>query len=231
MIKKFHEKLQEITRNVNHMGKLVQEAVEGAVKSLVEDDAEIAKKVIEGDDKIDELEMKIEQDCLFIHAEYQPFAKDLRLINSMNIIAIYLERIGDLSVNLAKITRRLSKHKAMFMTPEIHDLVKEMAELAKSILANALKALKNHDAKLASKLEEIDVEIDELQKVIFKKLFASALGNGDLNREEFALYLSNISLATRYLERIGDQSVNIGERVLLFLTGDYKILHDDVNEG
>lgn len=231
MIKKFHEKLQEIIKNVNHMGKLVQEAVEGATASLTEDNPEIAQKVIDGDDRIDDLEMRIEQDCLFIHAEYQPFAKDLRLINSMNIIAIYLERIGDLAVNLAKITRRLEKHKAMFMTPEILDLVREMARLAKTVLATALKALKNHDAKLAARLEEIDIEVDEIQKVIFKKLFASVVDNDEINREEFALYLSNISLATRYLERIGDQSVNIGERVLIFLTGDYKYLHDDINEG
>ena len=231
MIKKFHEKLQEIIKNVNHMGKLVQEAVEGATASLTEDNPEIAQKVIDGDDRIDDLEMRIEQDCLFIHAEYQPFAKDLRLINSMNIIAIYLERIGDLAVNLAKITRRLEKHKAMFMTPEILDLVREMARLAKTVLASALKALKNHDAKLAARLEEIDTEVDEIQKVIFKKLFASVADNDEINREEFALYLSNISLATRYLERIGDQSVNIGERVLIFLTGDYKYLHDDINEG
>ncbi len=231
MIKKFHEKLQEITKNVNLMGRLVQEAVEGATTSLTEDNSEIAQKVIDGDDRIDDLEMRIEQDCLFIHAEYQPFAKDLRLINSMNIIAIYLERIGDLAVNLAKITRRLEKHKAMFMTPEILDLVREMAKLAKTVLADALKALKNHDAKLAAKLDEIDMEVDEIQRVIFKKLFASAVGNDEINKEEFALYLSNISLATRYLERIGDQSVNIGERVLLFLTGDYKVLHDDMNEG
>ncbi|MCL4384930.1 MAG: phosphate signaling complex protein PhoU, partial [Cyanobacteria bacterium] len=213
--------------DVNHMGKLIQEAVENATRSLFEGDRELATKVVDGDDKIDELEMHIEEQCLIIQAEYQPFARDLRLINSINIIAIYLERIGDLAVNLARITRRLEKHKAMFMTPEIMDLLKEMADLAKLILAKALKAFKNNDAKLAGKLGELDNDIDNVQKVLFKKLFASVVGNTSLNNEEFALYLSNISLATRYLERIGDQSVNVGERVLLFLTGNYKILHDE----
>jgi phosphate transport system protein len=227
MIKKFHEKLQEIVNDVNYMGKLIQEAVENATRSLFEGDRELATKVVDGDDKIDELEIHIEEQCLIIQAEYQPFARDLRLINSINIIAIYMERIGDLAVNLAKITRRLEKHKAMFMTPEIMDLLKEMANIAKLILAKALKAFKNNDAKLAGKLGELDNEIDNVQKVLFKKLFASVVGNTSLNNEEFALYLSNISLATRYLERIGDQSVNVGERVLIFLTGDYKILHDE----
>ncbi|MCX6347826.1 MAG: hypothetical protein NTZ89_07875, partial [Actinobacteria bacterium] len=162
-----------------------------------------------------------------IQAEYQPFAKDLRLIHSINVIAIYMERIGDLAVNLAKITRRLEKHKAMFMTEEIMDLFKEMVNLAKLVLVKALKAFKNNDAKLAGKLDELDNELDDMQKVLFKKLFASVVGSNSLDKEEFALYLSNISLAARYLERIGDQSVNIGERVLLFLTGDFKILHDE----
>jgi len=227
MIKKFHEKLQEIVNDVNYMGKLVMEAVENATRSLFEGDRELATKVVDGDDKIDELEVHIEEQCLIIQAEYQPFARDLRLINSINIIVIYMERIGDLAVNLAKITRRLEKHEAMFMTPEILDLLKEMAKIAKLILAKALKAFKNNDAKLAGKLGGIDNEIDNVQKVLFKKLFASVVGNTSLNNEEFALYLSNISLATRYLERIGDQSVNVGERVLIFLTGDYKILHDE----
>jgi phosphate transport system protein len=227
MIKKFHEKLQDIVDDVNKMGKLIQEAVENATASLISGDRDLATMVVEGDNRIDELEMNIEEACLVIQAEYQPFAKDLRLINSINIIAIYMERIGDLAVNLAKITRRLEKHKAMFMTPEIMDLFKEMIEIAKLVLAKSLKAFKNNDAKLAGKLDELDNELDDVQKVLFKKLFASVVGNDSLNKEEFALYLSNVSLAARYLERIGDQSVNVGERVLLFLTGDYKILHDE----
>jgi phosphate transport system protein len=227
MIKKFHEKLQDIVDDVNKMGILIQEAVENATASLVTGDRELATKVVDGDSKIDELEMNIEEACLVIQAEYQPFAKDLRLVNSINIIAIYMERIGDLAVNLAKITRRLEKHKAMFMTPEIMDLFKEMINIAKLVLAKSLKAFKNNDAKLAGKLDELDNDLDDLQKVLFKKLFSSAAANNSFSNEEFALYLSNISLAARYLERIGDQSVNVGERVMLFLTGDYKILHDE----
>ncbi|MCX6346917.1 MAG: hypothetical protein NTZ89_03115, partial [Actinobacteria bacterium] len=148
MIKKFHEKLQDIVDDVNKMGKLIQEAVENATTSLVTGDRELATKVVDGDNIIDELEMNIEEACLVIQAEYQPFAKDLRLVNSINIIAIYMERIGDLAVNLAKITRRLEKHKAMFMTEEIMDLFKEMINIAKLVLAKSLKAFKNNDAKL-----------------------------------------------------------------------------------
>ena len=227
MIKRFHEKLQEVVEDLNTMGKHVQESVDYASKSLVEGDLSLAEKVIDNDTVIDDLEMHIEESCLVLQAEYQPFAKDLRLINSINVIAIYLERVGDLAVNLAKITKRLERHKAMFMTPEMTELLSEMADLAKIVLAKALKAFKNKDAKLAGKLTELDNDIDDVQKVIFKKLFASFCDIKGINKEDFALYLSNISLAARYLERIGDQSVNVGERVLLFLTGDYKILHEE----
>jgi phosphate transport system protein len=227
MIKKFHEKLQKIVDEVNLMGKLVQEAVDYATKSLIEGNLEYAQKVIDNDYKIDDLQLRIEEDCLITQAKYQPFARDLRLINAMNIITISLERIGDLAVNLAKITKKLEARKAKFMTPEILDLLKEMSELVKIVLSKALKAFRNKDAKLAEKLDEIDDEIDEIQKTIFKKLFASAISDKALKNEDYALYISNISLSTRYLERIGDQAVNVGERVIIFLTGDYRVLHNE----
>ena len=90
MIKKFHEKLQDIVDDVNKMGKLIQEAVEDATTSLITWDRDLATKVVDSDGKIDELEMNIEESCLIIQAEYQPFAKDLRLINSINVIVIYM---------------------------------------------------------------------------------------------------------------------------------------------
>ncbi len=228
MIKTFHEKLNEIIRDVNHMGKLVQDSVEDAVKSLIESDMDLANKVIKNDNAIDDLNIHIEEKCLIIQAEYQPFAKDLRMITSIYIIIVYLERIGDLSVNLAKVAKRLKKHKAKFFDTETLDLLKEMGELAKSVLRKALKAFKDKDVKLASKLELIDSEIDHIQKTLFKKLFSSVVEGEASLKEELALYISNISLAGRYLERIGDQAVNVGERVMYVLTGEFKNIHDNI---
>ncbi len=228
MIKTFHEKLNDAIDDVNHMGKLVQSSVEDAIKSLLESDMDLAKKVIKNDTAIDDLDMQIEQKCLVIQAEYQPFAKDLRLITSIYIIIVYLERIGDLSVNLAKVAKRLKKHKAKFFDAETLDLLREMGELAKSVLNKALKAFKNKDAKLASKLELLDKEIDHIQKSLFKKLFSSVIEGEVSLKEELALYISNVSLAGRYLERIGDQAVNVGERVMYVLTGEFKNIHDDL---
>lgn len=228
MIKTFHEKLNDAIDDVNHMGRLVQDAVEHAVTALVDGDIEAAEKIIEKDDEIDDLNIQIEEKCLIIQAEYQPFAKDLRLITSIYIIIIYLERIGDLAVNLARVARRLKRHDTKFYDKETLAILKEMGELAKSVLRKALKAFRDRDAKLALKLELIDNEIDALQKTLFKKIFSSVVNGEASIKEELALYISNVSLAGRYLERIGDQAVNVGERVLYFLTGDFKNIHDEL---
>ncbi len=100
------------------------------------------------------------------------------------------------------------------------DFLVEMGNLVKPELARALEAFKNRDARLASKLGKSDDAVDEIQKLIFKKLFSSHKGEEDIK------FVTNIALASRYLERIGDQSVNIGDRVLYFLTGDYSVFHD-----
>ncbi|MCJ7665368.1 MAG: phosphate signaling complex protein PhoU, partial [Actinobacteria bacterium] len=161
--------------------------------------------------------------CIVLQAEHQPVAVDLRFIHSISIIIKHLERIGDLAVNIAKIVKRLSAEEEKGkIDREIIDLLVEMGNLVKPELNEALEAFKNRDAKLASKLGKSDDAVDEIQKLIFKKLFSSHKGEEDIK------FVTNIVLASRYLERIGDQSVNIGDRVLYFLTGDYSVFHNDL---
>ena len=157
-----------------------------------------------------------------LQAEPQPVAVDLRFIHSISIIIKHLERIGDLAVNIGKIVKRLSsKEEKSNIDKEVMGLLVEMGNLVKPELSRALEAFKNRDAKLAAKLGKSDDTVDEIQKMIFKKLFTTNKGEEDIK------FVTNIALASRYLERIGDQSVNIGDRVLYFLTGDYSVFHDD----
>ncbi|MBL7123725.1 MAG: hypothetical protein ISS14_02410, partial [Actinobacteria bacterium] len=153
----------------------------------------------------------------------QPVAKDLRYLHSISIIIKHLERIGDLTVNISKIVKRLAREKKKYLDREIMDLLIEMGNLVKPELNRALESFKNKDIKLASKLGKSDDMVDEIQKMIFRKLFAFHKFS-----EEDIKFVTNIVLASRYLERIGDQSVNIGQRVLYFLSGDYKVFHDNV---
>ncbi|MBC8388213.1 MAG: phosphate signaling complex protein PhoU [Actinobacteria bacterium] len=219
----FHHKLEEINEDVILMGSLVQEAVYNSIEAFIEMNADLAQKVIDGDEKINESDISIEEKCIVLQAEHQPVAKDLRYLHSISIIIKHLERIGDLTVNISKIVKRLAREKKKYLDKEIIDLLIEMGNLVKPELNRALESFKNKDIKLASKLGKSDDMVDEIQKMIFRKLFAFHKFS-----EEDIKFVTNIVLASRYLERIGDQSVNIGQRVLYFLSGDYKVFHDNV---
>jgi len=223
MRKTFHGRLEEITDEVLAMGGLVQIAVHNSIEALMRMDPELAEKVIKEDERVNEHDISIEEKCIVLQAEHQPVAVDLRFIHSISIIIKHLERIGDLAVNIGKIVKRLSaKEEKNNIDKEVMDLLVEMGNLVKPELSRALEAFKNRDAKLAAKLGKSDDVVDEIQEMIFKKLFTTNKGEEDIK------FVTNIALASRYLERIGDQSVNIGDRVLYFLTGDYSVFHDDL---
>ena len=223
MRKTFHQRIDEITEDVLEMGSLVQDAVHGSIEALLNMNPQLAEDVIKNDDRVNEYDISIEEKCIVLQAEHQPVAVDLRFLHSVSIIIKHLERIGDLAVNIGKVVKRLSaKEEKSHIDREVIELLVEMGNLVKPELARALEAFKNRDAKLASKLGKSDDAVDELQKLVFKKLFSSNKGEEDIK------FVTNIALASRYLERIGDQSVNIGDRVLYFLTGDYGVFHDDL---
>ncbi len=222
MRKTFHQKLDEITEDVLAMGSLVQEAVYNSIKAFIEMNTDLAQEIVEKDEKINEYDILIEEKCIILQAEHQPVAVDLRYLHSVSIIIKYLERIGDLSVNISKIVKRLAKEKKKYLDRETMDLLIEMGNLVKPELNRALESFKNKDIKLAAKMGKSDDVVDEIQKMIFRRLFSSHMS------EENIKFVTNIALASRYLERIGDQSVNIGERVLYFLSGDYKVFHDGI---
>lgn len=222
MRKTFHAKLKEINQDVISMGYLAQEAVYNALEAFTEMNAELAQKVIDRDEKINEFDISIEEKCIVLQAEHQPVARDLRYLHSISIIIKYLERIGDLAVNISKIAKRLAGEENRHPDKEIIKLFNEMGDLVRSELNGAIESFKNKDIKLASKLEKSDDMVDKIQEMILEKLFSYRRSKEDIK------FVTNIVLASRYLERIGDQSVNIARRVLYFLSGDYAVFHDGI---
>lgn len=220
MRKTYRDRLKEINQDIILMAGLVQEAVYGALEAFIEMNTEMAKKVIDRDEKINEYDILIEEKCIILQAEHQPVAKDLRYLHSISIIIKYLERIGDLSVNISRIVIRLASEERRHLDKEIMNLFNEMGNLVKSELNGAIESFKNKDAKLASKLGKSDSMVNTIQGMILDKLFSYRKSNRDIK------FVTNIVLASRYLERIGDQSVNIGERVRYFSSGDYTVFYD-----
>jgi phosphate transport system protein len=219
--KTFKHKIEEIRNDVILMGSKTQEAVSTAVKAFVEMNAGLAQKVIDEDQDIDERDMLIEEKCIILQAEHQPVAKDLRYLHSIGVIIKSLERIGDLAVDISKIVIRLAKEERGYPDREIVGLIVEMGNLARSTLNASIESFKNMDLKLALKIGKSDDMVDNIQEMILGKLYSYHKNKKDIK------FVTNIVLAARYLERIGDQSVNIGERVAYFLSGDYSVFMDN----
>jgi phosphate transport system protein len=140
MRKTFQEKLDEISNDVLGMGSLIQDTLNNALAALINEDTDLAQKVIDDDNKVDDYDVMIEEKCMYIQAEHQPVAKDLRFIHSVYLIVIYLERIGDICVSISKLTRRLYIQEQSHISKDIKDIVIEMAGVVKTILEKALKA-------------------------------------------------------------------------------------------
>ncbi|MDD3628528.1 MAG: phosphate signaling complex protein PhoU [Candidatus Humimicrobiaceae bacterium] len=220
MRKTFNDRLEEINQDVILMGNLVQEALYNAVKAFTEMNTDLAQKVIDGDEEINESDMVIEEKCVILQAGFQPVARDLRYLHSVSIIIKNLERIGDLAVNISKIVQKLVREERKHPDKEVVDLFNEMGNLVKTELNKAIESFKNKDIKLALRLRKLDEMVNEIHRILLEKLFSYRKDEKDIE------FVTNIVLASRYLERIGDQSVNIAERVMYFLSGDYKVLYD-----
>jgi phosphate transport system protein len=222
MPKTLDDKLKEVSADILKMGNLIQETVKDAIKAFVTGDAELAQKIIDNDTMVDDYDISIEEKCMYIQAEHQPVAGDLRFIHSIYLIVIYLERIGDIAVSIAKLVKRLYLQEKRPISKEILDILVEMGNVAQSILKKALESFNNRDAKLALRLENINATMDGLQKALYQRLYSKKSQN-----EDYIKLVTNMSLISRYIARIGENSVNIGERVIFFLTGDFKVIHSD----
>lgn len=203
--------INELKRLILHLGTDVEESVRLAVQSLTERKLEQAKQVIDADYEIDQREVFVEEECLKILALHQPVANDLRLIIAILKINNDLERIGDLSVNIAERAVYLS-NKARVELP--FDL-QNMGEKVRIMLKQSLDALVNRDGKLARQVCEADDEVDDLNREMYGCVETAIKKDPD-NLNSYIQLLS----ASRYLERMADHATNIAEDVIYLVTGE-----------
>lgn len=209
----YHEGLKLLNEEILRMGSLVIEAVDLSTKALLEGDRTLANSVIAGDDDINELNLWIEGRCLALQAQQQPVAKDLRLLHTCLLVSLHLERIGDLAVNIAKISKRIERTDA---AEPYYELLRKMSAQALEVLRQGIKAFADRDAELAESLEKIDEPIDEMYKEILSRLLHPKEKQEAAEAHEWA---THIALASRYIERMADQVVDMGVRVAFLVTG------------
>lgn len=194
------------------MAKRVEEAFIQATQSLKDQDLELARKIIEDDDSIDEMERELEERCVKLIALQQPLAGDLRTIHTILKVVTDLERIGDQTINIAELTLRLAEQP---LIKPLEDIPK-MAEKAGEMLHQALQSFVDGDTALAREVCLADDAVDQLYSRLYDELIELSLTAGDRARSTQAI---NLLFAARYLERIADHATNIAERVIYMVEG------------
>lgn len=206
----FDKELSDIRDNLLRMGSMVDTAIDRAILALKNRDANLARQVIQDDAHINHLRFKIEEDCLTLIATQQPMAGDLRMVvASMNIVTD-MERMGDHATGIAKTVVRIGDE------PPVKPLIDipQMAAVARSMLKRSLDAFLAKDPAAARAAAQQDDEIDSLYKAIFDELLQVMIQNpATVTNSTYLLWCAH------NLERIGDRTTNIAERVVFMTTG------------
>jgi len=209
--KEFDQGLQQLHQLVVEMGNFVETALQESIEALKKVDIERAKIVIDKDPSLNSLEEQITLIGSKLIVTQQPVAKDLRRILSAFKIASDLERMGDLSVDIAKIVLRIE---GQSLIKPLIDLPR-MAEIVQLMTYEAIQSFIHEDVDLAYKMAKDDDQVDALYGQITRELFTLMLEN-PRNIAQAQL----LSIVSRVLERYGDHATNIGESVVYLVTGN-----------
>jgi phosphate transport system protein len=207
-VRHFAVELEELNQKLLQMAGLVESAIHCSIRSLVNEDRELAEQVLRDERQIDIMEMEIDGMATRLLALNQPVARDLRLLTSALKISADLERIGDLAQHIAKRSISLMRHPVVKPMVDIP----KMATLVESMLSRCLEAFVNSDAELAYGVLLSDDEVDRLRDAVYEELLAAM--QRDPNVVPAAMELI---FATRNLERIGDHATNIAEDVVFLV--------------
>ena len=211
MRNRFDRQLVQLNNELIEMGGMIEKAISDTVKALVNQDIELASNVIEYDEEIHQ-EREIEQLCLKLLLQQQPVAKDLRLISAALKMITDMERIGDHATDISEITIELSKESYIKKLDHIQQMAKETMVM----LVQSVEAFVNKDMDKARAVIVHDDVVDDLFNKVKAELIAMI--HEDVNAGEQA---SDLLMAAKYFERIGDHATNISEWVIFSITGQH----------
>ena len=205
----FQDELELLTSRLLEMGGLAEERVRRSVHGLVEWDLDEIQSVLIGDEPVNQLHIEIDTRCFRLLALHQPMAADLRAILAAVKINTDLERVADLAVNIAEAAQRYRMHVPVKKLIDIP----RMAEIAQSMLRDALDAFVRRDIGMAQGVLNADDQLDTLKTQVFRALLTYMLQ--DPSTIEPAL---DLILVSRHLERIGDHATNVAEDVIFMVS-------------
>ncbi|MBW7476655.1 phosphate signaling complex protein PhoU [Paenibacillus oenotherae] len=208
--KEFDLGLSELHNLLVEMGGHVEKALADAMSALKDINIEEAKRIIKEDPQLNQMEEKITELGSKLIATQQPVAKDLRRILAAFKISSDLERMGDLSVDIAKVVLRLE---GQSLIKPLIDLPR-MAEIAQLMTVESIQSFVQENVDLSYKMAKDDDQVDALYSQIIRELFSLMMENPRTISQAVLL-----SFVGRYIERIADHATNIGESVVYLVTG------------
>jgi len=207
----YEKELKGIFDNLVLMCRYIEDAIEKCVKAITDRDFELANEIYEEDKLIDKMERDIEQACLKILLMEHPVARDFREVSAALKMITDLERIGDQARDIAEITTQFGDEE--YIKKLVH--IPQMAVIVIQMVKDGVQAYINRNIELARSLDNTDDKVDNLFNTVMADLTALIKKNPD-NAEQAILFM----MITKYLERIGDHAVNIGEWVEYAITGN-----------
>ncbi|HEY5669948.1 MAG TPA: phosphate signaling complex protein PhoU [Anaerolineales bacterium] len=207
-------KLQHLLDELLVLDGMVEQAIIESVDALKQQDLALARKVYDGDIKVNAKRFEIENECMITIATQQPImAGDLRLLASILEVVGELERMGDYAKGIAKICLMVGNE------PHVKPLIDipRMAEIAVSMLHRAVGAFINKDTETAKLIPQEDDMVDGLYNQIYRELVAIMLTNPTtIDRANYLMW------AAHNLERVADRVTNVCERTIYVTTGELK---------
>lgn len=210
------KKLSYIHEDLIKMGSMVEKQIHNCIESLKNHDVELARKVIDNDDLIDDLQKQVEDKSIKLIAQSQPLATDLRDIFTAIKIVTDLERMADHAVDIAKIVTKMGKEHYI---KELID-IPLMAEKVQQMIKLSIDAYIAGDVEAAYEICLKDDEVDAYYKKIFNELLDHMKSNENLNQ------VSQLLFVCKYLERVADHTTNICEWTIYLVTGNYVDLNE-----
>ncbi len=204
------KEIDKLKKKLLSVSALVEENLRTAVQSITKYSDKKLETAREVDDKIDNLEVEVEEECLKILALHQPVATDLRFIVAVLKINNDLERASDLAVNIVKQSRHMHKKEIKGVDFDF----KEMCEKVQKMVKNSLDSLVNLNPDLARQVRESDDEVDDIHKEMYQHIEKEFK-----NPSSDAGYMMNLMQISRNLERIADLATNIAEDVIYMIEG------------
>ncbi len=212
IVSAFSEELEQLSADLLRMGGIAESMISDACVSLVSGDLQLAGETVERDGLVDDMEADIERRIVRLLALRQPMAADLRSVIAALKVSSELERVGDLSKNIARRAGEVSGS-------DVGGTLKGIGRMARAVsaqLRDVLDAYSEANAAMALKVWNGDEDIDQHYNSLFREVLTYMMEDPRMISAG-----AHLMFIAKNLERVGDHCTNIAEIVHYQVTGEY----------